>query len=122
MSGQNYSGSLDRDRYAALGMFGRFLPVGFYYKAFHTPRSLFPFWENIIRKAAGLGDDRAEQFVAVQAALHQRLRPACAHLSHRLRRRIVAVLGVDDLERLRHLVRSEAVPTEPVELLPCGRG
>jgi sarcosine oxidase subunit alpha len=29
--------------------------VGFYYKAFHTPRRLFPFWENIIRKATGLG-------------------------------------------------------------------
>ena len=32
--GQNYSGSLNRDRGALLGLFSRFLPVGFYYKAF----------------------------------------------------------------------------------------
>lgn len=33
----------------------RFLPVGFYYKAFHKPASLFPHWERFIRKAGGLG-------------------------------------------------------------------
>ena len=35
--------------------FDRFLPVGFYYKAFHTPRWLFPFYENQMRQVAGLG-------------------------------------------------------------------
>ena len=32
--GQNYSGSLTRDRNAVLGLVSRFLPVAFYYKAF----------------------------------------------------------------------------------------
>lgn len=34
---------------------GRFLPVGFYYKTFHKPRGLFPFWERQMRAMAGLG-------------------------------------------------------------------
>ena len=33
----------------------RMMPVGFYYKAFHTPRKLFPVYENQLRKIAGLG-------------------------------------------------------------------
>lgn len=58
--GQNYSGSLDRDRKAVLGLFSRFLPVGFYYRAFFKPilfKSLgsWKFWEPIIRKMSGLG-------------------------------------------------------------------
>ena len=36
-------------------VFSAFLPVGFYYKAFHTPRWLFPFYERQMRKVAGLG-------------------------------------------------------------------
>ncbi len=32
-----------------------FLPVGFYYKSFHKPARLFPYWERFIRSAAGLG-------------------------------------------------------------------
>ena len=39
---QNYSGSLNHDRGALLGLFSRFLPVGFYYKAFFKPRGI---WE-----------------------------------------------------------------------------
>jgi sarcosine oxidase subunit alpha len=38
-----------------LGRLAPLLRVGFYYKAFHSPRWLFPFWESIIRHAAGLG-------------------------------------------------------------------
>lgn len=53
--GQNYSGSLDRDRGAFLGRFGRFMPVGFYYKAFYRPRGAWRLWEPIIRARAGLG-------------------------------------------------------------------
>jgi sarcosine oxidase subunit alpha len=34
----------------------KFLPVGFYYKAFHKPASLFPYYEKFIRKAGGLGE------------------------------------------------------------------
>jgi len=51
----NVSGSLARDRLQILGWMAPFLPVGFYYKAFHTPKALFPFWERWIRKLAGLG-------------------------------------------------------------------
>lgn len=55
VKGQNYLGTLERDWGAILGWFGRFLPVGFYYKAFFKPRGAFEFWEPIIRRLAGLG-------------------------------------------------------------------
>lgn len=51
----NTFGGLKRDRLRIMDRFSRFLPVGFYYKAFHTPRWLFPFYENQMRKVAGLG-------------------------------------------------------------------
>ena len=53
--GQNYSGSLSRDRGALLGLFSRFLPVGFYYKAFFKPTGMWEKWAVLIRKKAGLG-------------------------------------------------------------------
>ncbi len=55
VTGQNYSGSLNRDRGALLGLFSRFLPVGFYYKAFFKPRGIWEKWAPLIRKKAGLG-------------------------------------------------------------------
>jgi sarcosine oxidase subunit alpha len=51
----NTIGGLEHDRLRIMEWFSRFLPVGFYYKAFHTPRRLFPFYENQMRKVAGLG-------------------------------------------------------------------
>ncbi|HPK03966.1 MAG TPA: 2Fe-2S iron-sulfur cluster-binding protein, partial [Candidatus Sumerlaeota bacterium] len=51
----NTFGGVERDRLRIMNRFGRFTPVGFYYKAFHRPRSLFPFFENQIRRVAGLG-------------------------------------------------------------------
>ncbi len=51
----NTIGGVERDWLQVMGRFSRFLPVGFYYKAFHTPRLLFPFYEKQMRKAAGLG-------------------------------------------------------------------
>ncbi|MEX2285465.1 MAG: 2Fe-2S iron-sulfur cluster-binding protein [Planctomycetaceae bacterium] len=51
----NTVGGLKRDRLRIIDRFGAFLPVGFYYKAFHTPRRLFRFYENQMRKIAGLG-------------------------------------------------------------------
>ena len=51
----NTRGGLRKDRYRWLGKLAALMPVGFYYKAFFTPRRLFPLWENFIRKAAGLG-------------------------------------------------------------------
>ena len=53
--GQNYSGSLDFDRGAWIGWFSKFLPVGFYYKAFFKPRGMWEKWAPRIRKLAGLG-------------------------------------------------------------------
>src|SRR5919199_1575487 len=51
----NTAGGLARDRLRFAETFSAFLPVGFYYKAFHTPRRLFPFYERQMRKVAGLG-------------------------------------------------------------------
>ncbi len=52
----NRLGSLDHDLYAVMGLFGRFLPVGFYYKAFYWPRGVWQhLFERPIRIMAGLG-------------------------------------------------------------------
>ncbi len=54
--GQNYRGSLARDRDARLGRLARFLPVGFYYRAFYKPSGVWQkFWEPRFRRRAGLG-------------------------------------------------------------------
>tara|TARA_R110002167_G_scaffold9121_12_gene41598 strand:+ start:823 stop:3738 length:2916 start_codon:yes stop_codon:yes gene_type:complete len=55
VEGQNYNGSLDNDRDAVLGYFGRFMPVGFYYRSFFKPLGVWDKWEGFIRKKAGLG-------------------------------------------------------------------
>ncbi|MGD9538571.1 MAG: 2Fe-2S iron-sulfur cluster-binding protein [Alphaproteobacteria bacterium] len=55
VSGLNCWGSLDHDWLTLIGKLDRFLPVGFYYKAFYKPRALWPFWEGVIRRVAGLG-------------------------------------------------------------------
>jgi sarcosine oxidase subunit alpha len=55
ISGQNYVGSLDYDLSAWTGLCGRFLPVGFYYRAFFRPKGAWKFFEPIIRKVGGLG-------------------------------------------------------------------
>ena len=40
----------------ALGLFGRYLPAGFYYKFFMHPPRLWRAWERMLRFAAGLGE------------------------------------------------------------------
>ena len=55
VKGQNYWGSLRHDRLALLGSLHRFLPAGFYYKAFYKPRWTWPLWARLIRRLAGLG-------------------------------------------------------------------
>ena len=50
----NTFGGLDRDHARVLGLLAPFLPVGFYYKAFHSKR-LFPMWERMFRRITGLG-------------------------------------------------------------------
>lgn len=54
LSAVNTSGGVMHDRASVLNFFSAFLPVGFYYKAFHSKR-LFPFWERVIRSISGLG-------------------------------------------------------------------
>lgn len=51
---QNVRPSLHFDVMAINTLLHRFLPVGFYYKAFHSKR-LWPFYERMFRHAAGLG-------------------------------------------------------------------
>lgn len=51
----NRLGRLDRDLLAVIGLFSRFLPVGFYYKTFFRPRGAWAFFEKPIRAMAGLG-------------------------------------------------------------------
>ena len=51
----NTWGGLKFDRWQLIRLLAPFLPVGFYYKAFYRPRFLFPLWERLIRRAAGLG-------------------------------------------------------------------
>ena len=51
----NALGGLRNDRASIIDRFGGFLPVGFYYKAFHKPRNMFPFYERQMRAMAGLG-------------------------------------------------------------------
>jgi len=50
----NTLGSLANDTARWMDKLSRFLPVGFYYKAFHSKR-MFPRWERIIRAFSGLG-------------------------------------------------------------------
>ena len=50
----NTQGGLRRDRLRVLDRCSAFLPVGFYYKAFHGKR-VFPYWELMFRRLTGLG-------------------------------------------------------------------
>src|SRR5215831_11951980 len=54
VSAVNTRGGVAHDRLARLGYLAPFLPVGFYYKAFHSKRG-FPRWERMFRRLAGLG-------------------------------------------------------------------
>ncbi|MEP6885657.1 MAG: 2Fe-2S iron-sulfur cluster-binding protein [Gammaproteobacteria bacterium] len=55
VSALNTFGGLARDKARVLDHFARILPVGFYYKAFHSKR-LFPRWERMFRRLTGLGE------------------------------------------------------------------
>ncbi|HEY9907842.1 MAG TPA: FAD-dependent oxidoreductase, partial [Thermosynechococcaceae cyanobacterium] len=54
LSATNTFGGLANDRASVINFFSAFLPVGFYYKAFHS-KQLFPIWERLIRSLTGLG-------------------------------------------------------------------
>lgn len=51
----NTFGGLKHDKGARLNMLSAFLPAGFYYKTFHTPKWAFPQWEKVFRALTGLG-------------------------------------------------------------------
>lgn len=51
----NTFGNLNKDAGSFVELIGKFLPVGFYYRAFYSPKFLFPKWESLIRHMAGLG-------------------------------------------------------------------
>jgi sarcosine oxidase subunit alpha len=51
----NADPDLEDDRLGFLQRLGRFIPAGFYYKTFMWPQKLWPKYEALIRKAAGLG-------------------------------------------------------------------
>jgi sarcosine oxidase subunit alpha len=55
VSAINTFGGLRRDKARVLDRFARLLPVGFYYKAFHS-KALFPRWERMFRALTGLGE------------------------------------------------------------------
>jgi sarcosine oxidase subunit alpha len=55
ISPQNTDGPVARDRGSLIGLFGRFLPVGFYYRTFFRPLGAWARFEKIIRARAGLG-------------------------------------------------------------------
>ncbi|MHC9036930.1 2Fe-2S iron-sulfur cluster-binding protein, partial [Cobetia marina] len=55
VTAQNVTGSLDNDRDMRLGKFSKFMPVGFYYRAFYKPKGVWKYWEPLIRRKAGLG-------------------------------------------------------------------
>ncbi len=52
---QNVWGSLRRDRGVLAGHLARFMPVGFYYRAFFRPKGIWPLWERLFRRSTGLG-------------------------------------------------------------------
>jgi sarcosine oxidase subunit alpha len=66
----NTRGGVARDRAAAIGMLARFLPVGFYYKAFLGQRS-FPWFERLIRNFSGLGSVHFDHLDAPRHRRHQ---------------------------------------------------
>ena len=51
----NTVGGIEKDLARFIDRLDAFLPVGFYYKAFHRPQFLYPLWERLIRRMAGLG-------------------------------------------------------------------
>ena len=55
VSAVNTIGGLRNDKARLLDALSAFLPVGFYYKAFHTPSFLANWWEKVFRRLAGLG-------------------------------------------------------------------
>lgn len=69
---QNVYGTLRYDAGRTLELISRFLPPGFYYRAFYRPRISWRLWEKVIRRMAGLGalDPEAGAIRPEKAYLH----------------------------------------------------
>ncbi len=55
VSAQNVRGNPNTDIYGFINWFDRWMPAGFYYRMFHRPYKLWPFFLNRIREMAGVG-------------------------------------------------------------------
>ena len=55
VTAQNVWPSLEFDLLSLVGLGSLFMPVGFYYKTFIRPQALWPLYEAVIRRLAGLG-------------------------------------------------------------------
>ncbi len=55
ITAQNFSGSVENDRFAFLNMLDGFMPAGFYYRKLHKPEFIWPMASKFIRKMAGTG-------------------------------------------------------------------
>ena len=66
---QNVRGDPKTDRFGFIGAFERLMPAGFYYRLFHRPYRLWPFFQNGLRRMAGTGvlDPRREYRPGVRA-------------------------------------------------------
>ena len=66
---QNVFGNLNNDWGKLVELVSRFLPVGFYYKAFYKPKGIWKYWDTVIRNFAGLGkvDVNAKPYVSDKA-------------------------------------------------------
>jgi sarcosine oxidase subunit alpha len=69
---QNAWPSIGFDLMSITDRFDRFLPVGFYYKTFIRPRFLWPVYEKVLRRAAGVG--RVEDRPDADPGIHPRKR------------------------------------------------
>jgi sarcosine oxidase subunit alpha len=67
---QNAWPSLDHDALSIFDKLDRFLPVGFYYKRFYRPRFMWPMYEHVIRRIAGLGVVDATAATQIDHAAH----------------------------------------------------
>jgi sarcosine oxidase subunit alpha len=59
----NTWGGVASDLYRIMDFFSSLMPVGFYYKTFHRPSWLFPFFERKMRQVAGLGKVPPDQIL-----------------------------------------------------------
>lgn len=55
VTAQNFSGSVEKDRFSFIDKMDYFMPAGFYYRRFHKPAAIWPMAVKRIRDMAGTG-------------------------------------------------------------------